>query len=356
MKNVRRNLVLIGLLVFLSVLYVNANEFGAPVIISPGDQTNNEGDTVSLQIIAYDLPEGELNYSNSSMPPNLTTNTTGFISGTLDFNSAGIYSTTVTVTNATGSVNSTTFSWTVINVNRAPVLAFIGNKTGNELSLLEFTISATDADSDPLTYSATGLPAGATFTPSNKTFSWTPNSTQSGTYPVQFQVNDSNLTDSEDVTITVGNVNQAPVLDPIGSKTVNELSLLEFTISANDSDGDSLTYSATGLPAGATFDPANRTFSWTPGLNQQGDHIVTFQVNDSNLTDSEDVTITVGNVNQAPVLDPIGSKTVNELSLLEFTISANDSDGDSLTYSATGLPAGAIFGSSKQDIQLDTGS
>ena len=57
-------------------------------------------------------------------------------------------------------------------------------------------------------------------------------------------------------------INQPPTLDPIGNKSVNEGSLLEFTISATDPDtGDTLTYSASNLPSGATFDAGTQTFS-----------------------------------------------------------------------------------------------
>ena len=47
-------------------------------------------------------------------------------------------------------------------------------------------------------------------------------------------------------------------------------STLTFTILATDADGDPLTYSAANLPAGATFDAATRTFSWTPTVAQAG--------------------------------------------------------------------------------------
>ncbi len=91
--------------------------------------------------------------------------------------------------------------------------------------------------------------------------------------------------------------NQAPVLDAIGNKTVNEGQLLEFTISATDPDGDPLTYSASNLPSGASFDPATRTFSWTPSYIQAGLYEdVYFEVTDGTLTDSEDIDITVVNV------------------------------------------------------------
>jgi PKD repeat protein len=66
---------------------------------------------------------------------------------------------------------------------------------------------------------------------------------------------------------------------------------LTFPVSATDEDGDTLTYSATGLPSGATF--ANRVFSWTPNYDEAGSYQVTFTVSDGQLTDSEQITITV---------------------------------------------------------------
>ena len=81
----------------------------------------------------------------------------------------------------------------------------------------------------------------------------------------------------------------------IGDKPVNEGELLEFTISATDPDGDSLTYSASNLPSGASFDPSTQTFSWTPA--QAGTYAgIHFEVSDGELTDSEDMTITVSTV------------------------------------------------------------
>ena len=50
------------------------------------------------------------------------------------------------VTDATGSEDSETITVTVNEVNVAPVLAAIGDKTVDELTLLTFTATATDAD------------------------------------------------------------------------------------------------------------------------------------------------------------------------------------------------------------------
>ena len=87
--------------------------------------------------------------------------------------------------------------------NQAPNLDAIGDKSVTTGSPLQFTISASDPDSDPLTYSATNLPTGATFNPTTRVFSWTPDETQAGSYQVHFEVTDGSLSDAEDVTITV---------------------------------------------------------------------------------------------------------------------------------------------------------
>lgn len=179
--------------------------------------------------------------------------------------------------------------------NRAPVFQTIGDKAVAESATLTFTVGASDADGDTLTYSASGLPAGASFTPATRVFTWTPTNTQGGTHWVTFGVTDGQIPVTQTIAITVAEVvNNAPVLGAIGNKNVNEGSLLSFSVSATDSDGHSLTYSATGLPSGANF--TGQTFTWVPTYEQAGTYSVTFTVTDGELTDSEPITITVANV------------------------------------------------------------
>jgi hypothetical protein len=87
-----------------------------------------------------------------------------------------------------------------------------------------------------------------------------------------------------------------------------------FSILAADADGDELTYSASGLPDGASFDPVSGTFSWTPRYDQAGDYTVHFQVSDGELTDSEDITITV--IQPYPDWDINGDSDTNVLDMV----------------------------------------
>ncbi len=223
--------------------------------------------------------------------------------------------------------------------NPTPELQSIGNKSVNENSALTFDINATDPDSEPITYAVQSLPSGATF--SIQTFSWTPSYDQADSYQVRFIASDGNSNDSETITITVNNVNRAPVLGAIADQSVNENTLLSFLVNATDPDGQTLAYSVSGLPTGAVF--ASQTFTWTPSYDQAGNYQVTFTADDGQAQDSETITITVINVNRAPVLTAISNRTAYADVLLTFTIDATDPDGDAITYSAGTLPSGATF-------------
>jgi uncharacterized repeat protein (TIGR01451 family) len=264
---------------------------------------------------------------------------------------------TVKVTPTDGNSDGAAATAIATVTNSAPLLATIGTKSVDELTSLQFAVSATDADfpGDALIYIAADLPPGATFDPATGVFAWTPTESQQGQYVVTFTATDDGtprLADSEAVTITVREVNAAPALAPIGGRSVDEHNLLQFTVSAGDPDdvpANSVTLSAEGLPPGATFDPATGVFAWTPTESQQGQYVVTFTATDDGtprLADSEAVTITVREVNAAPVLAPIGGRSVDEHTLLQFTVSAGDPDdvpANSVTLSAVGLPPGATF-------------
>ncbi|MFH1867802.1 MAG: putative Ig domain-containing protein, partial [Candidatus Omnitrophota bacterium] len=226
-----------------------------------------------------------------------------------------------------------------VNVNALPLLDSIGDKSIDENALLEFQVTAADPDGDEISYSADELPEGAAFT--DQAFSWAPTFDQSGMYSVIFNASDGEDITSETINITVINVNRPPVLEAIGNRSVAEGNLLEFDITADDPDGDTIVYSVSNLPEGADFN--GQRFNWTPTFEQSGVYTVTFTASDGEDADSETITITVTGMNRPPILDPIGDKSVDENSLLRFVLSAVDPDGGSITYSMQNAPSGAAL-------------
>ena len=205
-----------------------------PLINNPGNQNNAEGETINLATGATDpdLPANTLTYTATGLPPGLTINpNTGQITGTISYtaNFTSPHLTTVTVTD-NGTPNrsdNANFTWTTPNTNRPPTLTNIADQTVNEHVTLNYAITATDPDTqDTLTFSLNGQPAGATIHPVTGAFSWTPTEAQGpGVYTFDITVTDNgtpNLADTEQVTITVNEINAAPVLANPGSHTVNE--------------------------------------------------------------------------------------------------------------------------------------
>ncbi|MCK5217704.1 MAG: PKD domain-containing protein, partial [Methanosarcinales archaeon] len=317
-----------------------------PVLDHIGDRNANENSLLEFTINASDPDIDVLAYSASNLPDGAVFDPgTRTFSWTASFEQSGTYPDIHFEVNDGDLADYEDITIVIDNTNRPPVLDEIGDRTADENTLLEFTLTGTDPDGDGLTYSTFNLPDGADFDPGTQTFSWTPSFNQSGPHPdIQFTLSDGDLTDQENITIVVNTTNTAPVLDPVGNRVADENSLLEFTISATDPDGDGVTYSASDLPDGASFDLGTRTFSWTPSFDQAGPYPgIYFEVYDSELTDWENITITVNNINRAPVLDPVGDKSINENALLEFTISATDPDAGALSYCAVNLPDGAVF-------------
>jgi len=219
------------------------------------------------------------------------------------------------------------------------------------------SVTASDSDGDNLSYAIGNMPTGATFTDNGDgtaTFSWIPDFGQAGNFPnVLFTVTDDGVpfaSDSESITITVGDVNRLPVLGQTGDRMVAEGDLLEFILIATDPDGDNLSYAIGNAPAGATLvdhGDGTATFSWIPDFAQAGNFPnVLFTVTDDgtpSTSDQETITITVGDVNRPPVLNQIADRTVAEGDLLELILIATDPDGDNLSYAIGNAPAGATL-------------
>jgi hypothetical protein len=132
------------------------------------------------------------------------------------------------------------------------------------------------------------------------------------------------MNDFEAIAIQViDSANQAPIVTNPGNKTVNELVNLAFTVAATDPNGDPITFTLGGAPAGATIGASTGAFSWTPTEAQgAGTYTVTITASDNRtppLSGSAAITITVNEVNVTPVLAAIGNKTVTEMALLAFT-------------------------------------
>lgn len=243
--------------------------------------------------------------------------------------------------------------------NLPPVLGAIGSRVVQEGSLLGFTATATDDDvpAQTLTFSLAGGPAGSSIDPLTGVFSWRPTEAQGpGSFPMTVWVVDDGVpvrSDAETFMVTVNEANAAPALASIPNLAVDEGQPVNFIASVTDTDlpANTLSFSFVGgVPEGATLDPATGAFSWTPSEAQgPSAPAITIRVTDDGtpqLSAQRTFTITVREINNPPVIDPLADRPVSEHQTLLFTVTATDPDNPpaALRYSLDpGAPEGATI-------------
>ena len=335
----------------------NVND--APVLEQIEDQTIPEMEAFSFMLSLQSIEGDTLAFSLIGAPTGAGIDpVTGEFSWTpAESQGPGVYTFTVKVTdNGDPSLSDEQeVELTVLEVNRAPVLAEIDDDTIDEMVPYGFTASATDPDlpANTLAFSLIGAPTGAGIDPVTGEFSWTPAESQGpGVYTFTVKVTDNgdpSLSDEQEVELTVLEVNRAPVLAEIDDDTIDEMVPYGFTASATDPDlpANTLAFSLIGAPTGAGIDPVTGEFSWTPA-ESQGPGVYTFTVKvtdngDPSLSDEQEVELTVLEVNRAPVLAEIDDDTIDEMVPYGFTASATDPDlpANTLAFSLIGAPTGA---------------
>lgn len=218
-----------------------------PVLGAIGNRQAEENKTLTIELSATDADGSAITYTYSSEEPLPGASLTGNIfRWTPTYDQAGSYRVTFTASDGQAQ-DSETITINVANVNRAPTLSQIGDRSIDENRSLTFAVSASDPDGDAVTYSADDLPSGADFT--GGTFSWTPSSSQVGSHDITFVASDGTIQDSEVVTIFVAGstpdgtapvvARRSPEADAI-QVSLNNLVKLHVTDEGGGVDADSV--------------------------------------------------------------------------------------------------------------------
>ena len=318
----------------------------APVIASPGDQSDAEGTAVTLALVASDPDGHTLSYSATGLPPGLSVDTgTGAITGTVSFVAAAGSPYGVTASASDGVLNaSTAFTWMVSETNRAPVIASPGDQSDAEGTAVTLALVASDPDGHTLSYSATELPPGLSLDAATGAIAGTVSllAAAGSPYSVTASVSDGVLTASTTFTWMVNATNQPPVISSPGDQSAAEGTAITLALVASDPDEDTLSYSAPGLPPGLSLDASTGNITGMVSFESAAGspYSVTASVSDGVLSASTTFTWTVRETNQPPVISSPGDQSDGEGTAVTLALVASDPDGDTLSHSATELPPG----------------
>jgi hypothetical protein len=296
----------------------------------------------------YEFTPGDItwsNFGNSEIGVTIAGNhVVGF---TLpDANWYGSEDISFVATNPNGDADTVQATFTVENVNDAPVMtAMAGQSTDEDNTLTGIMVEFTDLDpSDAHTIGIVSSNPNVTVdnlsgNTSGSTFDLVPAANWNGTTQITVTVTDNGagpLSDSEVFDLVVNPINDAPVLTPAGDQgslednPVNALSVV-FT---DPDDGDLHTISVVSDESAVTVENlsgqiSGSTYNLVPDPDWNGSAQITVTVTDNGtglLSDVETYTYTVTPVNDAPVLTEVGDQSTSEDVTLEVTVTFSDPD------------------------------
>jgi hypothetical protein len=158
--------------------------------------------------------------------------------------------------------------------------------TVTEGDLVKLNLKATDPDGDTLTYTFTA--------PLNSEGKWQTRIGDAGVSYPEITVSDGKTSVVKKIKLVVETKNNKPVLQFIANVEVNEGETVTLNPKATDGDGDRLTYTYSGWMSSNTK---------TAGYKDAGTHKVVVSVTDGISTVSQEVTVTVKDVNRPPELE-----------------------------------------------------
>ncbi|NVK29936.1 MAG: putative Ig domain-containing protein, partial [Gammaproteobacteria bacterium] len=248
----------------------------------------------------------------------------------------------------------------------SPVMTSTAVTSAEQDQAYQYQLTATDFESDTLSFSVITKPDWLTFDGATGVLSGTPSNADVGDHEISVAVSDGYTQADQVFTVTVANVNDAPTLSGTPITSIDQGQRYSFAAAGADSDvGDSLSYSLSNAPSWMSVD-ANGIVSGTPSNADVGTttDIVLTVADVANATASLTFSVEVLNVNDAPTISGSPISVIDEDQSYRFTVVGSDIDaGDTLSYSLSNAPSwmsvdanGVVSGTpSNADVGTSTG-
>jgi len=222
-----------------------------------------------------------------------------------------------------------TVTITVLNQNNppSPQTQALTTRKNRPLTI---TLSATDLDNDPLTFSITNQPLHGSLSGSGSNYVYTPFLDYLGLDTFLFTASDGQTNGRPTIiNLNVTDENTAPTANDFVVR-VQMNSKTNITLYASDPENDALTYRIITAPVNGSLSGTNSPMVYTPKTNYNGPDRFTFSVNDGQFeSNTGTVTLAVAPLNTPPVAlnQTIAVRTNQPLA---FSLKVSDAEGDSL--------------------------
>lgn len=157
---------------------------------------------------------------------------------------------------------------------------------------------------------------------------------------------------SNTFTITVQEVNDAPLITSLPPDRAEALRTLLYHVEAFDSEGDPLVFRLEGAQPGMTINSSG-VLNWTPPREAIGQAVnVNITVSDGKAAAYQRFVLQVYTNNTKPSITPVYNATAYAGKPYLYQIRAQDVNGDKLTYSLDRAPAGMTINAATGEIFL----
>jgi hypothetical protein len=148
----------------------------------------------------------------------------------------------------------------------------------------------------------------------------------------------------------ISSENRAPDISGTPAGSIATGSAYSFTPTASDPDGDTLSFTVSGLPGWASFDASTGRISGTPQSSHAGTYSnISITASDGQASATLEpfaITVEATVSNSPPQISGSAPTSVNVGESYSFTPTASDPDGDTLLFTVSGLPGWASFNAS----------
>jgi hypothetical protein len=335
-------------------------EIGAPSISGTPIETTRAGDLYVFQPVATDPLNQAVTFNAEGLPAWASLDVeTGRVTGTPTEEDVGETADIVVIaSNGTADAELPAFRIDVTSKgaaapsvagSAAPVVSGAPSTTATAGTAWSFKPTATDADTLNLTFSITNKPAWASFSAATGALSGTPTAKQVGNYAnIRIQVSDG----SQQAALpafsvqVVAPANAAPVISGNPATQVAVGSAYSFKAAASDLEKQALGFSITNKPSWATFNTATGTLTGTPAAANIGtaSNIIISVTDGTSQVALPAFAITVAAAaNGQPTISGVPGTTARAGVAYSFKPTAQDPNGDALTYSISSKPSWAEF-------------
>lgn len=243
--------------------------------------------------------------------------------------------------------------------NRAPVISGTPAASTVAGNAYAFAPTATDPDADALTFSIGNRPVWATFNTTTGRLEGTPHVAHAGTFAnIAITASDgtaiTTLTPFS-IVVTPPATNRAPAISGKPMTTVEAGTRYAFTPTATDADGQTLIFSASGVPSWAGFDSRTGELAGTPPAGTIGRTAdIVIRVSDGNATATLaafSITVTAPTSNNPPTISGTPPPRATAGTQYTFQPAVADADGDPLTFTIANRPTWATFNTNTGRLQ-----